>query len=1018
MRYGTEQCADFDGASLISICGENGAGKSAIFDAILFALYREHRLGAQNTDQLITQDRARFSVEFEFEADGTLYRVRRSGGVAAKEREMGMWHWDEPSREWIELPGTHQLQALERAIAAIVRVPKEAFTASFLLQQNDALKFIDAKPAERFGIVKSLIGLGEYEALEKAARVERLAAGKQRDGYEETLRGFDGVTPEIIDQKRAELGAATLREQEALKSRELAEHVMRDAVNYDRLSNEVIGLEAKETSLRAILDRRGEIEAAAQQFETLDETLRVLADIQASLVAHREAADAADRLTSEAGAINVEELEATVAKAESELGARRDARAGAERDTTAAQAHREETRRFRDLATRILERRGQIARLDAQIAEARSNLERQPEVAERLHRAQSVLDALPDLQSLHDRRDSRDRLRLEQPAQRLAEAEQRVELLKVQHGEAMDRGEKLRAAEVEAHNAFQKADAEFMLIREQVVHREEASKEAVCSRCGQPIDPKEAAAQLKEIQKRAAVCEKARTEAERARGQATAEREKADAVADALRAEVRQQEQRAAALKPRVDALAQAEADDAVAFGAFLETATAAMKREVGPDTGVDVIADLLRRSRAARELVRTIGQELNELIELQGTMTTAARSRDEVVTLLKADEHEAGARLGDIPAAASEDEAAALALQSARDAEAAARDAVDIAQKTIDLARLEATDAAGRRQRLANEAALASQRAEHASSQMRVLAERLPSAAREAALADPAREVARVTADRAQLAAAPAELHELRNAEQQHAGTMSLLEARRAEAEGIPAEHRLPIADAETILKDAQDGEQSARLERQSVFQELTQAESRLDEANRVRFQRNASQKRYRQMNRIAELLGKGGLQGLLVTESLNAITSNANGFLEKLTGGSLRLELKREQKRAGADDEIELLALDATSMREARPVKVLSGSQKFRVAVALASGIGQHAGAGGMRSIIIDEGFASLDLGSQRQMVQELKDLAQHMDRVIVVSHIEAFDDPQDFPTRIYVEKRGDVSVIRRTG
>ena len=66
-------------------------------------------------------------------------------------------------------------------------------------------------------------------------------------------------------------------------------------------------------------------------------------------------------------------------------------------------------------------------------------------------------------------------------------------------------------------------------------------------------------------------------------------------------------------------------------------------------------------------------------------------------------------------------------------------------------------------------------------------------------------------------------------------------------------------------------------------------------------------------------------------------------------------------------------------------------------------------------MRSIVIDEGFGSLDQAGQRQMVEELRQLATHMDKVIVVSHLDAFTNRDNFPDQIVVETCGNGSRIR---
>src|SRR3989304_847673 len=63
------------------LCGENGAGKTAILDAITWALWGEargtDRKGGEAGDHLVYIGEAEMQVELEFRARGQLYRVQR-----------------------------------------------------------------------------------------------------------------------------------------------------------------------------------------------------------------------------------------------------------------------------------------------------------------------------------------------------------------------------------------------------------------------------------------------------------------------------------------------------------------------------------------------------------------------------------------------------------------------------------------------------------------------------------------------------------------------------------------------------------------------------------------------------------------------------------------------------------------------------------------------------------------------------------------------------------------------------
>src|SRR5262249_15262929 len=95
-----EPAAEFvfaDGEPLWVLCGPNGVGKSAVFDAITYALYGQHRGKKQKAEQLIRHGENGFELEFEFEFAGIEYRVRRTRSRKGRptqhlmKREDGEW---------------------------------------------------------------------------------------------------------------------------------------------------------------------------------------------------------------------------------------------------------------------------------------------------------------------------------------------------------------------------------------------------------------------------------------------------------------------------------------------------------------------------------------------------------------------------------------------------------------------------------------------------------------------------------------------------------------------------------------------------------------------------------------------------------------------------------------------------------------------------------------------------------------------------------------------------------------
>ena len=145
--------------------------------------------------------------------------------------------------------------------------------------------------------------------------------------------------------------------------------------------------------------------------------------------------------------------------------------------------------------------------------------------------------------------------------------------------------------------------------------------------------------------------------------------------------------------------------------------------------------------------------------------------------------------------------------------------------------------------------------------------------------------------------------------------------------------------------------------------------------------------------------------------------MVEHANAVLDRLSGGQLYLKLSGEADGDGASGKaLELEAYNRETGEKPINVAFLSGSQKFRVAVSLALGIGQYASRQHrpIESVIIDEGFGCLDRHGRQVMIQELQNLRSQMRCILLVSHQEEFADA--FSDGYHFELEGGATRVRR--
>jgi len=149
------------------------------------------------------------------------------------------------------------------------------------------------------------------------------------------------------------------------------------------------------------------------------------------------------------------------------------------------------------------------------------------------------------------------------------------------------------------------------------------------------------------------------------------------------------------------------------------------------------------------------------------------------------------------------------------------------------------------------------------------------------------------------------------------------------------------------------------------------------------------------------------------LLAEALDALVGGASRILRELSNG--QYDLTHEKG--------EFLVVDHTDAGLSRGVRTLSGGETFQAALALALSLseqlaGLSTASASLESIMLDEGFGSLDTATLDTVAATLENLAARGDRMVgVVTHVGAL--AERIPVRFDVTKdaRG-VARIERAG
>ncbi len=177
--YGEKTTIDFTvpEQNLFLIAGDTGAGKSTIFDAIVFAIYGEASSGENKKDGKELQSQyapsdIRPFVELTFtERNGTendIYTVRRvPRHIRAKKRGGG--EIEEGSTVSLILPDgsdySNSIKETNRKLEEITGLTKDQFMQVAMIAQGEFMEFLRADTNVKKAILRRLFGTGIYDRL-------------------------------------------------------------------------------------------------------------------------------------------------------------------------------------------------------------------------------------------------------------------------------------------------------------------------------------------------------------------------------------------------------------------------------------------------------------------------------------------------------------------------------------------------------------------------------------------------------------------------------------------------------------------------------------------------------------------------------------------------------------------------------------------------------------------------------------------------------------------------------------
>jgi exonuclease SbcC len=1009
MSYRDKQVLSFEGAPLWVLSGANGAGKTAVFDAITFALFGKHtrhKTKTQKLKDLINHDaKDGLAVEFDFLIEDQAYRVHRAIPQQGRATYGAYRLLRNDGEEPEIIPETESEAGLDRWVEKEIGLSFKAFTSSVMLLQGKSEKLLEEDPKIRHEILFDLMNLSVYERLHEIADERRADYNSQFNHLSKRFRNEASVSEEDLEaaRKRAEKTDEAWKEAQARVDQ--LNKLLEQARQWEQITQEMNRFQEEIERAQSLLDREEEISSGHEKFQALDKWIKPLG----AIIEQRQRVDQCAKREEELGK-KIDELNASLAEAKRK-------RDEAESDLEKIEA---EIVGLQNRRIAIIDRLSEIARLVAaldQMENARAEIEGVeeklaampqdlPTLLEEAHRREVELgeaeNALPLLKRIRQERSSlASALKIEQ------EARAEIESLDAQ---LSAREEKRVRIESECETA-DKRERECSL---DVARREEASEEArrkqerfhqaagqeTCELCGQAIRADHAEKEKARLAERSRIAKEELDQTQKRLEAATESRKRLGETLSSLKQEIEGTKSHRAAAETRLR-----RADDAIA------TSLSSLKQDFDhlPDDFKQRVGIIDLSSE--QTWIETCYPGADEIETLAKEVNGRAKNAKRLLELIKQSEAQrilgeqmdsARARLASLEADTPIDQAQAARREQKElanqreDIETRIRERESKKAQTSKL-RDEAKIVFENHQRSLLEAQAGRERAQSTRLEiernLQASLANLPDEWRAKAESLDRDELEEYERERERLAIYVDLRAKLQRARQTSESVKNRISELKARMNGFDEEARRSVAEIRQHLESATFERGRSDEERQRAATDAMKIEQQREQRLILESELREADRNHHLYKLLSGMLGREGLQLELLRRAEQSIVEAANEILDGLSRGRMKLRLRESSGRGEKALDLEVFDYDTGS--DPIPVFQTSGSQRFRIAVSLALAVGRYAGEEARRieSVIIDEGFGSLDREGRDDMIQELEDLKQHLKKIVLVSHQEEF-------------------------